>query len=294
MSVASKSHIPASIKFPSFFEDQLVLSGRHWPVDEPTAALYFIHSFGDYGARTTFLQEFFSRHHLAVFDYDWRGHGSSDGERGYFPHVKASMGDIDAAINQIKQKYPSLPLVIWGDGIEASLIIFYTMKHVGTLPFQGRIVCSPAITLPRAKVGRLQLAIVRAFSNLSPTVRLPVRAEQYATEVTDDEEVIKAYKNDPDVHDRWPARTLDIMLEASSRMQEGHVFPVPLLIQYDTNSIIKREFLNVWVNRSSSTKVKEFKVWEGLHHELQNDSRRNEVFQYSLEWIEKNVLDLAD
>lgn len=285
-----RSELPKPVEFPSFYEDHLTLSGRHWSADKPKAALLFVHTFGDHGSRTTFLQEFFSQRHIAVFDYDSRGHGRSGGERGYIPHVKASFGDTDAAIDQIKQKYPSLPLIVWGDGVGASIIIFYTMKHVGNLPFQGLIVCSPAASLPKAKVGRVQLAIVRAFSNLSPTVRLPVRAEQYSTEVTDDEEVLEAYKNDRYVHDRWPARTLDIMLEASFQIQRGYLFPVPLLIQYGTESIIKRKVIQEWVDRSSSTKVKDFKVWQGLHHELHNDSQRNEVFQYSLEWIENNVL----
>lgn len=291
MSKTSKVHMPEQFQFRSFFDDHLLLSGRHWPVDKPRAVLFFIHTFGDHGSRTTFLQEFFNHHQVAVFDYDWRGHGRSHGERGYIPHVKASFDDTDAAIDQIKQKYPSLPLVIWGDGIGASIIIYYTMKHTDNLPFQGLIVCSPAINLPKAKVGPIQLAICRTFSNLSPTVRLPVRAEQYSTEVTDDEEVIKAYKNDSYVHDRWPARTLDIMLEASFHMQRGHRFPVPVLIQYGTKSIIKKNVIQDWVDRSSSTKIKEFKVWEGLHHELHNDTQRNEVFQYSLEWIQRNVLD---
>ncbi|CAF1395699.1 unnamed protein product [Adineta ricciae] len=290
----SKSNAPKPIEFPSFYEDHIMLSGRHWPVDKPKASLLFIHTFGDHGARTTFLQQFFSQHHFAVFDYDWRGHGRSHGERGFIPNAKASFGDTDAAIDQIKQKYPSLPLIIWGDGIGASIIIFYAMKHTDKLPFQGLIVSSPAANLPKAKVGRIQLGIVRTFSNLSPTVRLPVRAEQYAIEVTDDEEVLRNYKNDRYVHDRWPARTLDIMLEASFQIQRGFRFPIPLLIQYGTKSIIKREVIQDWVDRSSSTKIKEFKIWEGLHHELHNDSQRNDVFQYSLEWIENNILNQTE
>ncbi|CAF1472297.1 unnamed protein product [Adineta steineri] len=286
-----RADLPKPIEFPSFYEDHLILSGRHWPVDKPKAALFFIHTFGDHGARTTFLQEFFSQHHFAVFDYDWRGHGRSHGERDHIPHVQASFGDTNAAIDQIKRKYPSLPLIVWGDGIGASVILFYTMKHMDNLPFQGLILYSPAISLPRAKAGPIQLAMVRAFSNLSPTVRLPVRAEQYATEVTDDQEVLEAYKKDPYVHDRWTARTVDIMLEASFQMQRGHRFSIPVLIQYGTKSIIKKEYLQNWVNRSSSTKVKEFKIWVGLHHELHNDSQREVVFQYSLEWIERYVLD---
>jgi alpha-beta hydrolase superfamily lysophospholipase len=291
MAKATISNLPNPIKFPSFYEDQLLLSDRHWPVEKPKAALLFIHGFGDYSVRTTFIQEFFSQHNIAVFDYDWRGHGRSQGERGYIPHVRAAFRDIDAAIDQLKKKYPSLPIVVYGDGIGAAMIIFYVERQPNNLPFHGLIVCSPSVCLPKARPGPIQMAIVRAFANLAPAVRMPVRGEQYSVLATDDQAVLDAFSKDKLVHDRWPARTLDIMLETAIELERAHiVFLVPILIQYGTRSIMKKKFLQNWVNRSSSTKTKEFKVWEDLHQSLHNDTKRNDVFQYTLEWIEKNVI----
>ena len=53
-------------------------------------------------------------------------------------------------------------------------------------------------------------------------------------------------------------------LKASFQMQRCYQFAIRDISQYGTKAIIKKEILQDWADRSSSTKVIEFKVWEGL------------------------------
>jgi acylglycerol lipase len=267
--------------------DDTKLYGKNWPVSNPKAILLIVPGFGDHCERYQYLQTFFYEHNIAVVGIDLRGQGRSNGERGYTPSVKAYLEDLKSGIEKVHDLYPTdLPLFVHCDGIAAGIVCLYTDRlYTNPLSYQGVIACTPSISTPK-KPNFIHLALIRAFAALTPHTRAPIVGADY--KYTDDEEVIKAYKTDPHVHDRWPGKTASLLCEAALYFEEnGCKFSVPTLIQHGSKAFLPMQKVRDWVKKSSGKIT--FKEWEDLHAELHNDKRRNEVFEYTLSWIEEQL-----
>lgn len=60
---------------------------------------------------------------FTVVGYDQRGHGKSEGERGYIDDGKAVLNDCNNFIGAIFKAYPNIPIFLMGHGLGGLLSI---------------------------------------------------------------------------------------------------------------------------------------------------------------------------
>jgi alpha-beta hydrolase superfamily lysophospholipase len=266
--------------------DKIKLYGKDWSVSNRKAVILLIPGFGDHCERYQYLTSFFNERNIAVVGIDLRGQGHSGGERGYTPNIKAYFEDVTSGIEEVRRRYPDVPLFMYGDGIGGGLLCMYTnLRYVDPLPYQALIACTPAIFFPK-KPNFIHLAFVRAFGSLAPHTRTPVAGADY--EFTNNPDAIKARKSDPYFHDRWTGNTTAILCEAGLYWEKNVChFSIPTLIQHASKSFLPIEKMRHWVKRSTGNIT--FKEWEGFYPELHNDLGRTEFFEYTLSWIEKQL-----
>jgi alpha-beta hydrolase superfamily lysophospholipase len=125
---------------------------------------------------------------------------------------------------------------------------------------------------------------------LSPHFRLPVDGN-YTNKYTNDKEIVAAYRVDPLVHDRWPARTLCLYLEIGYLLETTVLeFSVPVMIQHGADDTITPiEIIRKWEGERVKANPLTFKEWPGHYHELHNDREREEVFHHALDWIKTHL-----
>ncbi|CAF5070061.1 unnamed protein product, partial [Rotaria sp. Silwood1] len=220
---------------------KLRLHGRHWPLTngDCRAVVLIVHGSGEHCQRYKHVAYFCNVQQIAFVGFDLRGHGLSDGERGYTPSLDALFDDIECIIDRIHTElYPGVPLVIYAHGTGSLLCL----SHIVLRPFkpftcQAMIISTPSICLNRRPTALL-LFFSRAFANLDPHFRLPVHGN--TTNVyCNDNDVVQAYRNDPLVHDRWPATTVSIFMELGVLLEQNTVYVSwPLLIQHGNADII--------------------------------------------------------
>jgi alpha-beta hydrolase superfamily lysophospholipase len=268
--------------------DRIELYGKNWSVDDPKAVILIIPGFGDHCERYKHVTSFFNEHNMAVVGIDLRGQGHSNGERGYLPSIKAYFDDVTSGIEKVHEFYPDVPLFMYGDSIGAAILCMYTnQRHVDPLPFQALIACTPSVIFPK-KPNFIHLAFVRAFAFLVPHARAPVAGAVYI--YTNNQEAIDDRKSDPLFHDRWPGRTAAILCECGLYFERNIChFPIPTLIQHGSKAFLPIEEVREWVKKSTPQKNIKFKEWEGFYAELHNDLGRDELFKYTLSWIEEQL-----
>jgi len=243
-----------------------------------------------YRKKVTFLTDTLNTHQIACVSFDWRGHGESEGERGFAPCLAALHDDLEYIIERIQTElHPDIPIVIYSHGTGSLICLGHILRRpTKPLNCQAMIISTPSLCLRRRPTSLL-LFISRAFANLDPHFRLPAGGN-HTNVYTNDPEVVEAYRNDPLVHDRWPATTVSIFLELGQLLERHIVYaPCPLMIQHGVDdSTTPIDGIRKWTRKRVRGDV-QFKEWPGNFHELHNDINKEEILTFAVYWIEEKL-----
>ncbi|CAF3172163.1 unnamed protein product [Rotaria socialis] len=283
-----------TFKFFSSF-DHHPLTGRIWPTKAGPlrAVLLIVHGYGEHCQRYRHMADFFTNYQITCISYDMRGHGESQGERGFTPHVNALFDDLESVIVYIRQElYLFVPIIIYAHGTGSVLCASHCIRRSSQpLDCQAMILSTPSICVKQS-FSKFVIFVARAFANLSPHLRLPVEGNHTA-QYSNDPEVVEAYRNDPLVHDRWPASTCAMFIELGALLRKENInLFCPVLVQHgDADIITQIRYVEIWASEQLIGNVN-FKRWPGHFHEIHNDCGKEEVFRFLLEWMTQNVFQI--
>jgi len=265
--------------------DGLSLFGQNWqPENHPKAVIYLVHGMGEYSGRYVHVADRLTKAGYAIFAFDLRGHGQSSGPRGHTPSYEALMKDISSLLEVADKQFPQLPFFLYGHSLGGNLVLNYILRHQPQL--KGVIVTDPWLRLafepPAFKVtlGKVMNKIWPSFSQSSG---LDTKA------LSHDPHVVRAYENDPLVHDHISARMfIGIYQSGQWALEHASEFSLPLLLMQGGDDKI----ISVEAGREFADKIKEnctLKIWDGLYHEIHNEPEKEEVFKYLIDWLDKKV-----
>ncbi|CAF1144896.1 unnamed protein product [Didymodactylos carnosus] len=270
--------------------DRLKLCCTNWRVENARAVVLVVHGYGEHCKRYKHVATYFNQHHIAFVGFDFRGHGLSDGEQGFAPHLNALLDDLEAIVAKVRDDfYPDIPLILYGHGTGSVIMLSHLVRRPRPgLACAALVVSTPSMCLNKRPKQR-HLFLARAFSNLAPHFRLPV-AGNYRNIYANDPDVVEAYRNDPKVHDRWPASSIAMYLEVGKMLEKTTVqFPCPTLIQHGTaDKITPLSDVRKWVRDRARGDVI-YKEWVDYFHELHNDLGKEELFDYIRAWLEQKL-----
>lgn len=275
-----------------FKEDKLPLFGRYWPCKaKARAVILFVHGSGEHGERYRHVARFFNYHNFHCVSFDWRGHGRSDGERGFCPHLDAFFDDLNSIIKYIRETLEyKQKLVLYAHGTGCNICIADLFNPTPKIAKYDYIILStPSICL-KTRPHRIYFIGVRSLAKMAPHFRMPFEGN-FANEYSNDPVIVEKYRQDPLVHDRWPARTICMFIEVGYVAEKNSVtFRTPVLIQHgEKDQYTPINTLEKWYTERTRGDDKEFKKWPHGMHELHNDKERVDVLNFVLEWLEKRL-----
>jgi alpha-beta hydrolase superfamily lysophospholipase len=94
--------------------DGTMLHGKKDLVSSPRAAILTVHGVAEHLGRYDYLTDKFNGFGYSVYRYDQRGHGESDGERGFFSNHDTLADDVNAIVDVTKGENPAVPLFVVG------------------------------------------------------------------------------------------------------------------------------------------------------------------------------------
>jgi alpha-beta hydrolase superfamily lysophospholipase len=261
--------------------DKLKLHGRQWEPDTgATAVVCVIHGLGEHSGRYEHVADAFIRSGFAVFSFDLRGHGLSEGKRGHSPSYARLMSDIFQCLEIAKEQHPDLPQFLYGQSLGGNLAIHYVLRRQSEVA--GVIASSPlfrpAFTPPAWKA-----ILLRALAGLCPS--LTVSNEIDTNALSQDADVVQTYKDDPLVHDRISLRLAKDMLTAGelNHLHAANI-PCPMLLMHGESDRIT----SVQASREFAALTNDlctFRLWPGLFHELHNEPQQQQVLTRMSTWI---------
>ena len=266
-------------------KDGLEMFARSWaPEGSPVAIICFVHGLGDHSGRFAHVGRAFTKAGFVLSGLDLRGHGKSGGQRGHFPSFGAIMDDIHQHIQQASERFPGLPVFLYGHSLGGLLVLNYATYHKHML--SGVLATGVALRSPVLEQ-KAKVALSKVMGGLLPTMTIPTGLDTNG--LSRDPEVVRAYKEDPLVHGIATLSAARVGISAVDRaFAHAAEFSTPLLLMHGTADRLtyphgSQEFAALAPENCT------LKLWDGLYHEIHNEPEQNEVFAFMIDWMKSQL-----
>ena len=248
------------------------------------ALILIIHDIGEHSSRYSEWAVKFVKAGFGVLSYDLRGNGFSKGKRDKNPSYKKHQKDLSAILNEIKEQYGDLPLILYGQGLGANIIINNIINE--PQKFDGIIITSPWFELTE-----IQNYFLHSFGNyimqILPNIKLNPGLNPEA--LSRDLRIIHDYKTDNLVSSKMTLRCFVQSCNAGEKASKSiYRINIPLLVLHGTADAFTSVKASKKFVMNSSNKT-QLILYEDAFHELHHDLCSEQVFSDIHDWLQKNI-----
>lgn len=264
--------------------DSLWIYSQCWqPEGKPKAVVCLVHGHGEHSGRYIHLAEFLTDSGFALVALDLRGHGKSQGQRGYFPSYNNLLKDITLFIREVRKHFKKNPIFLYGQSFGGNLVINYTLKYEPRIA--GTIASAPMLRTA-FKQPAWKIPIGKIMYTIWPTLSLSSGVNLY--DLSRDTNVVHSRLNDTLYHNRVTPRFLDAFKAGEWALCNTERLDIPLLLMHgDADRITSFETSRDFA--SSAGSLCEMKTWKGYYHALHEEVDKEVVFAYLVKWMEKKL-----
>jgi alpha-beta hydrolase superfamily lysophospholipase len=267
-------------------KDGLNLYAKEWTPDgKVKASIALVHGLGEHIGRYEHVAKAFTDAGYAMTGFDLRGHGKSDGIRGFSTSNDAMMEDITQNIKNAKDHFPKVPTFLYGHSLGGNLVLYYTLTRKPDL--EGVIATSPGLGVAHPLSPALMM-LTKVLYRLAPSAKINNTLD--VTGLARDPEVVAKYQADPLVHPFIsPRLALDMFSNGDYCMEHAAEFPVPLLLMQGTaDRLVNPAKTKAFALAAPLSKVT-YKEYEGYYHELHNESEKADVLKVMVGWLDQEM-----
>jgi len=256
-----------------------------WESENPSkGVIVLVHGLGEHSDRyCTHFANYFSNEGYSILTFDLPGHGKSSGKKG---HIK-EYGDFDellsAGISYAKNKYPSLPIFVYGHSLGGLIALEYSIQ---VNPNINGVIASAPVMDVYEPVRPAKLFLAKIMNTVFPSFSLDSGLNRNM--LSRDKSVIEKYNSDPLVHGHTSARMgLYIIEKGKFVRNNANNVSVPTLIMVGSaEGVVSKKAIHVFCDQSDNCVEK---IWTGLYHELHNEPEYLNVLEFTSEWIDSHL-----
>ncbi len=272
------------VRSTGYFEGvgRIRLQYRSWEVPGGRGSLLVIHGLAEHGGRYEDFADRMAAAGFSTFILDLRGHGHSEGRRGYIRRFDVFLQDLERFRREIHgSMVPGRPVFLLGQSMGGLIGLRYVQEYEP--PFQGVILSSPwlgtMMEVPRWKavLGRLLDRVLPAF---------PFHAGIPADALSHDPAVVADYRRDPLVHGRITPRLFSETGEAMRLAfdQIGRIATPLLFLVAGGDRIVDSARTRAFA-RGIRTAPVQVRYYPDLYHDLLHELDRAVVLQDIRAWM---------
>ena len=266
--------------------DGLTLYTQHWtPEGEASAIVLLVHGYAEHCGRYDHVARTFLDRDAAVYAYDHRGHGRSEGRRAYVDHFEQYVADLCRFRRHVQAQTPDVPVFLFGHSMGGLASLLYTLDYAPDL--EGLLLSAPAIEVnpDLAPFLRHVAEWVGRFFPTLPTVRSPQGS------ISRDPAVVEDAENDPlNYTGRTLARTGAELLRAGqaarSRLYE---LQTPFMVFHGTADPLATPAWSKRLYERAAAEDKTLRLYDGLYHETFNEPERDAVLRDLGTWLAERL-----
>jgi lysophospholipase len=263
--------------------DGLRLAYRSWPVSSPRSVLIISHGLGEHAGRYRPLAADLGKRGVAVHALDHRGHGRSQGRRGYVSSFGEFVRDFEVFRARIAEETPpGVPAFLLGHSLGGLIAIRYLQAYPGA-PLRGAILSAPLLGVA-VRAPRWKTAMAGLLSRIAPW--LPISNGIDPADLSMAEGYAQAYRADPLVHPVVTPRLYTEFLGAiEAAFRERHAITLPLLVLAPSaDRVVMPAAVARWAAEHPG--ALQVRKYEGFRHESLNERDRHHAVHDVAEWME--------
>jgi alpha-beta hydrolase superfamily lysophospholipase len=266
----------------------LKLFSQSWrPVgEEPRAVLIVVHGLRDHSSRYGELAEHLVGQGFAVYAFDLRGHGRSEGVRVHIDSFDEYLSDLGLFLDRVRQQEPGRPVFLFGHSMGGAIVTLFTLEKKPAI--QGVVLSAPALK-PGTDVSKALIVTTKVIGGVLPNLKvLELDPKQFSR----DPAVVKENETDPLIfQEGGPARTASRLLSAlnqiSERMEE---LSTPVLVMHGTADTVTDPEGSKALAQRASSQDKTLKLYDGLFHDLLHEPEKAQVLSDVTQWLHEREL----
>lgn len=245
-------------------------------------ALIIVHRGHEHSARMQHIVDELGLDDFVMFCMDARGHGLTEGVRGYSPSFGTNVKDLDCFVKHICENYdiPVENISVIAQSVGA--VYALTWVHDYAPKIKCLILGSPALNI------NLYVPFARSMLSLYQFIRGTFFIKSYVKGnlLTHDKERAKSYGQDKLITSQIASNILLQLYENSERIvADAHAITVPTqLFISGSDYVVKRKHqIKLYENLGSF--IKEKHILKGFHHDTFGEKDRAKVFVQIKEFI---------
>lgn len=254
------------------------------PEGKLSASMVLIHGLGEHCRRYgTHFADFYTNHNIGITSFDLPGHGLSYGKRGHIDDPNYLLEIIDGLLDECRGNFPGLPLFLYGHSLGGEIGLWYNLARKPKL--SGVIITSPVIWM-KEPLSPLKMFFAKIMDKVFPSFTMD--NDINPQDLSKDKMVVTQYVEDPLVHSMVSARTGMVIINRGQWILENAAENSNdlLLMVGDKENIVSIEAIEIFSHTAPRVT---YKLWPGYFHELHNELEKQEVFNYTLDWMKKHI-----
>ncbi len=262
----------------------LKLFEQSWrPMGATRGVVVVVHGLKDHSSRYEAFAEAAVRRGYAVYAFDLRGHGRSEGIRVYTSAFDDYLADLGIFLKRVRAKEPDAAPFLLGHSMGGAIATLHAMAHGAEL--RGVLLSGAAL---QSDVSAATVTGTKVIAAVAP------RAGVFQLDLDDfsrDPTTVWEGRVDPLIYQEpAPARTAREVLGAIDRIQE-HMedLTAPALIMHGGADKVTPPEGSRALYRRARAEDKTLRIYEGLFHDLLHEPERAQVTRDVLEWLDRHT-----
>jgi alpha-beta hydrolase superfamily lysophospholipase len=253
------------------------------PEGEPRAVLVLVHGLAEHSGHYAATAEELTRRGYVVHTMDLRGHGRSEGPRGYVRSFDQYLDDLDVLAGRAVGRQPGKPWFLWGHSMGGLIATDWAIVRQPAC--RGLVLSAPLLRAPDHLYPRVR-CLAEPLSRIFPRWRV-VRLDFGG--ISRDPQRVAQFQADPLVlHGRFPLRTVAEILRVTRFASEQRAaVRLPLLVLHGAADRLCDPAASRDLYTHAADDDKTLRLYEGLYHDVLREPEAEQVLADLIAWLDQ-------
>jgi len=247
------------------------------------ACILLVHGLGEHIERYEHVASMALARGFCMIGFDQRGHGQTEGKRGVIGKPTQLMDDLHDMLGYAQSLCGDKPIFLYGHSLGALEVLYFGLTAKPNIA--GVIATSPP--LDTNTTSKAQKVLVGILKRILPNLTVPNALN--TTQLSRDEQIVKAYEKDPLVHDQASVALGAFLIDGAEYvLAHAGEWQLPLFWAHGSaDGICPIAGSKSFMKATKPGAPISFKIWDGAYHETHNEPEKDIAITAFLDWMDK-------